>query len=348
MDTSSQRELRLVASGEPIADLMSDLAKALVGTGPALGFGDVHSTTVTSRVAVLVATSASTGPSKEIGLSAAAVLASAKASHNFLGARHGQRWSLLLPLTHIAGVNILVRSLELGTFPLDLRNHKGQFPQADFTAIVPTQLFKALNSDPNLMQHQLSAKGVLVGGAALTETLKKQAREAGINVVTTYGSSETSGGCVYDGRPLDGVTFKINNDKRIRISGPVLAEDIKGDWYQSEDLGEIVDGELIVLGRADDVIISGGENISLNAIESSLAKEFPTLQVAAFSVPDSLWGEALHLAVVGQFEPSTISEFLDRSVGSFAKPKSIHTLDALPLSSIGKVDRNALADRFTS
>ena len=124
---------------------------------------------------------------KEVFLTSTALISSARASNKFIGAKSGQTWSLLLPLTHVAAVNVIVRSMELGTTPIDLRNFEGEFPKADYTAIVPTQLFRALNGDQQLLSHLQSAKAVLVGGAALSQTLRKQAELAGVKIVTTYG-----------------------------------------------------------------------------------------------------------------------------------------------------------------
>jgi O-succinylbenzoic acid--CoA ligase len=252
----------------------------------------------------------------------------------------------LLPLTHIAGINVLVRSIELETDPIDLRNHGGTYPDADFTAIVPTQLFNALNDDTNLLAHLKSAKAVLVGGAALSEDLRSQAIASGINIITTYGMTETCGGCIYNGEALDGVSFELTENQRIKISGPVLADVLtESSWYLTQDIGTIVDGKLKVIGRADDVIISGGENISLSAIESELNKKFPQLLVAAFSTSDSKWGQVLHVAVQTQDENvrPQISQALVSAMGNHAKPKSVILLDKLPEIGVGKVDRIFLA-----
>ena len=346
MDTSSHREIISLEPTRALAEYMSALQKALTTDGPALGCGPIHSTSVRSDISLLVATSGSTGTPKEIGITAAALLASANASNKYLGASTSNTWSLLLPLTHIAGINVLVRALQLNTMPLDLRNHSGEYPQADFTAIVPTQLFSALNGNSDLLKHLQGAKAVLVGGAALSPELRAQADAAGINIVTTYGMSETSGGCIYDGVALDGVAFEITDEDRIKISGTVLADVEKVDgWFITQDLGKIVDGKLLVIGRADDVIISGGENISLSAVESELNKKFPDLQVAAFSTIDSKWGQALHVAAQTSDEniKAQIAEVLMSEIGNYAKPKSVILLDKLPLIGIGKVDRISLA-----
>ena len=288
MDTSSHREVRSLEPTRALAENVSALIQALAHVGPALGCGPTSSKSVKSNISLLVATSGSTGTPKEIGITSAALLASARASNKFLKATKGQTWSLLLPLTHIAGINVLVRSIELETEPIDLRNHVGAYPDADFTAIVPTQLFSALNGDTDLLSHLKSTKAVLVGGAALSGELRSQALASGINIITTYGMTETCGGCIYNGEAFDGVSFELTENQRIKISGPVLADvENENGWYLTQDIGTIVDGKLKVIGRADDVIISGGENISLSAIESELNKKFPQLLVAAFSTSDS-------------------------------------------------------------
>ena len=346
MDTSSHREVRSLELTHTLAEYVSALEKALTTDGPALGCGPVHSTSVRSDISLLVATSGSTGTPKEIALTASALLASATASNKYLKASKGDSWSLLLPLTHIAGINVLMRAMQLGTDPLDLRNHVGEYPHADFTAIVPTQLFNALSQNSALLKHLQGAKAVLVGGASLSEELLAQGVAAGINIFATYGMSETCGGCIYDGVALEGVKFEITGNGSIKITGPVLAEVEKEDgWFVTQDLGNIVDGKLQVIGRSDDVIISGGENISLSAIEVAISEKYPDLLVAAFATADSKWGQALHLAVQSNDESikSQLSEVLVNSIGNHVKPKSVILLDKLPQIGVGKIDRISLA-----
>lgn len=189
---------------------------------------------------------------------------------------------------------------------------------------------------------------MLVGGAALSAGIRNQATAAGIKVVTTYGMSETSGGCVYNGEILDGVELEVRGGS-IYIRGKVLALnlDLNDGWFETNDLGEIVDGKVVVIGRSDDVIISGGENLSLNAIESILTELFPAIQSAAFSVEDPQWGQSLHIAVVGEVDRDSITAALESRIGSFAKPKGIHFVESLPLLGIGKVDRKRLAQGIT-
>jgi len=344
MDTSSQRKILRVSPACEISQLAGEITAALVGDGPTLGFGDISSEYAPSYAAVAIGTSGTTGTSKEVLLTSTALISSARASNKFIGAKSGETWSLLLPLTHIAAVNVIVRSMELGTTPIDLRDADDEYPNADYTAIVPTQLFRALNGDQRLLNHLKSAKAVLVGGAPLSQSLRNQAELAGIKVITTYGMTETCGGCVYDGTALDGIEIEIRNGK-ICIKGPVLASSISlnESWFETNDLGEYNNNYLVVIGRADDVIISGGENLSLNAVENSLSLAYPDVQFAAFAVEDPQWGQSLQLAVVGTINEDQIAAHLEKDLGIFAKPKGVHHMTSLPLLGIGKIDRKSLA-----
>ena len=180
----------------------------------------------------------------------------------------------------------------------------------DFTAIVPTQLYAALNGDRNLLNHLVASKAVLVGGAPLSDEIQNQAQRAGINVVTTYGMTETCGGCIYNGLPIEGVEIEISDDKRVSIKGSVIADTYIGNeslwresfsngWFKTSDLGRMHQGKLLLEGRSDDVIISGGENISLSAIELALGSRFNKNAFAAFSLSDPQWGASLHVAIAG-------------------------------------------------
>ncbi len=343
MDTSSQRKISRVSPACEIPQLAGEITSALVGDGPTLGFGEITSEHAAHYAAVVIGTSGSSGTAKEVSLTATALISSARASNKFLNAKPGQTWSLLLPLSHIAAVNVIMRAIELGTLPIDLRNFQGEYPKVDFTSIVPTQLFRALNGDQRLLNHLKSAQAVLVGGAALSPSMRNQAGLAGIKVITTYGMTETCGGCVYDGEVLDNVEIDIRNGK-VFIRGPILASSISLDagWYETSDLGEIKDEKLFVIGRADDVIITGGENLSLNSVEASLSIAFPNVQSAAFAIEDPQWGQSLHIAVVGSVADEEIISHLQKDLGLFAKPKGIHHLASLPLLGIGKIDRKSL------
>ena len=340
------------------SEVMGDLAKALSGSGPALAFCQTQSAVVTDPISIVVATSGSSGPAKEVALSAKALISSARASNKFLAAQYGDTWSLLLPLTHIAGINVLLRSLELGTTAIDLRNLRS-YPKADFSAIVPTQLFRALNGDNEMLSHLQSCKAVLVGGAALSAELRSQACAVDINLVSTYGMTETCGGCVYGAKPLEGVEVEIRNN-RIAIKGSVLAstylnnqkeweENFVDGWFLTQDIGSLNSGELLVENRLDDVIITGGEKLSLLAVAEVLRSNFLSHAFAAFGVNDAEWGTAFYLAVVGDpgLSDFEICRHLADALGYIAKPKKILRLSKLPLTAIGKIDRAALIEFAT-
>jgi O-succinylbenzoic acid--CoA ligase len=356
MEQTSQREIRAIDPTWTIAEITARLAKTLAGEGPAITLGSISVERVPSEIAVVVTTSGSTGDAKEVGLSAGAILASAKATNKFFGAIKGQTWSLLLPLTHIAGINVLVRALELGTIAIDARGVSGKYPDADYTAIVPTQLFRALNGDSDLLAHLRSAKSVLVGGAALDSKLREKARTAGINIVESYGMTETCGGCVYDGLPIGDTSVEINSAGLIKISTSSLATTYLNDvpswnakleigYFLTSDLGKIVNGKLTVTGRADDVIITGGENISLTKVEEVIRNAFAGIECAAFAVSDEQWGQALHLAIAGSIKPevSEVNNSLSLHISAAAKIKGAIYLDKLPMSALDKVNRQELA-----
>jgi O-succinylbenzoic acid--CoA ligase len=356
MEQTSQREIRAIDPTWTIAEITARLAKTLAGEGPVITLGPISVERVPSEIAVVVTTSGSTGDAKEVGLSAGAIFASAKATNKFFGASKGQTWSLLLPLNHIAGINVLVRALELGTIAIDARRVTGKYPDADYTAIVPTQLFRALNGDSDLLAHLLSAKSVLVGGAALDPKLREQARAAGINIVESYGMTETCGGCLYDGLPIGGTSVEIDANGLIKIATTSLAttylndeadwsSKLAGKFFTTSDLGEIVNGKLKVTGRADDIIISGGENISLTKVEEVIRNTFAGIECAAFAVADQQWGQALHLAIAGSVKPevSEINKSLSSQISAAAKIKGAIYLDQLPKSALDKVNRQELA-----
>jgi len=361
MYVSAKRGVSHVTAEWQLPQVLDSLAKALNGSGPALRFAERNNPTLTSvpeNVAVIVATSGTTGKAKEIGLSASALFASARASNDYLGAQSGDTWSLVLPLTHIAGVNVLVRSLELGREPIDLRSEIDEsLPNADFTAIVPTQLHRAVHETGRLLRHLQSAHRVLVGGAALSEGLRDEANNAQVRVTSTYGMTETSGGCIYDGIPLSGMQVRVQ-EGRIAFKGDAIASYYlpvhDGDpivpivnqdgWFISNDLGRFEDGRLIVEGRSDDVIISGGEKISLRVLESFLSPLIDG-EVVAFGQADPQWGQRLAIATTATLTVEDWQKLQTRireELGRYAIPQDIYRIAEIPRGALGKVDRAEL------
>ena len=255
-----------------------------------------------------------------------------------------------------------------------------------YTSLVPTQLRRALD-DEQLRGALARLDAVLIGGAAADAQLLEQAKAAGIRVVTTYGMSETCGGCVYDGQPLPGVSMDVDQATgAIWLSGPMLATGYLGDeeltrrcfvsrpqahcgggadsgagageparrWFITSDRGQIVDGRLQVLGRLDDVIISGGIKVEPGPIEALLALNPLVSECAVVGLPDLQWGQVVTAVVVPASMPglgrvdegailAQIRVYLEQKLSGAQCPKQVLLADALPYKGIGKVDRRALA-----
>ncbi|MER6829080.1 AMP-binding protein [Streptosporangium sp. NPDC000563] len=313
---------------------------------------------VPAEVAVVIATSGSTGVPKGVQLSAEALLASASASLRRLDAATGERWLCCLPPSHVSGLQVLVRSLLGGTEPIV---HDGFSPEAvlssgaEHVSLVPTQLRRLLQVDSTRLQRLSRIRTILLGGAAAPPGLLAAARAAGARVVTTYGMSETCGGCVYDGDPLDGVGIAVVDDGRIRLSGPMLFSGYRlrpdlteaardGDWFLTSDLGTLEGGRLRVLGRADDVINTGGEKVVAAAVAAVLAEHPAIVDVAVVGRPDPEWGERVVAVVVSPSPPSLaeLRALVKGRMPAYAAPADLTVVTEIPLLANGKPDLAAL------
>ena len=293
---------------------------------------------------VIIETTGSSGIRKRVLLSTGAIETSAELSNSQIGAAPGDIWSLLLPINHIAGVNVLARAIKLDSKVV------GVDETADYTAIVPTQLHRALFGDKKLLEHLQKCKSVLVGGSPASKTLLELATKAGINVITTYGMTETSGGCIYNNRALPGVSVEADETGRLMIKGPILAngyennqelwnENFKDEWFLTNDLGTVKDNEVLVIGRSDDVVLSGGENVSLIAIENELAANFPDVNFLATSITDFEWGQKICLISNIEIDHLQVSQVLKDKLGKQFVPKDFLVVEQIPQIGIGKPDR---------
>ncbi|WP_259390786.1 AMP-binding protein [Actinomyces sp. 2119] len=379
---------------------------------------------------VLRTSGSSTGTGRLVAVSARSLLASARATHARLGA--AGRWLLALPAHHVAGLQVLVRSVLAGTAPLVVdtstgfrvpaladtlhRALRGRDPV--YLSLVPTQLVRALQ-DEEATRALRQVDALLLGGAAASATLLSRARAAGIPVVTTYGASETAGGCVYDGLPLDGVEVALDAEDRVLLRGPVLASgyvgaepgggacDVGQDtryhdaslaggtgqgiarqevgtplWrpgsrlpvtlrpgfhllptalpgelpakggtgtvrvLATPDRGRLEEGRLVVLGRADGLINTGGVKVDPGDVEDALTGIEGVAEACVVGVPDQEWGTVVAAAVVLQPGAALDGAAVRRCArelleGSHA-PKRVEVLDSLPLRGPGKVDRRAV------
>ena len=382
-------------------------------------------------IALVVGTSGSTGTPKRTALTARALAASAAATEQFFGSNSdaASQWLLALPAHYIAGAQVLARSVLAGTAPVIARSviepvhfSPEVFLQAvermssarRFISLVPTQLHKLLESadaDSHLGAdiHEAlgSFTGILLGGAPASADLLAAATALGLNTVTTYGSAETAGGCVYSGSVLPGVQVKLVPEEgmpavpdiegksaieesvqvgRIWISGAHLASGYIGDaartaehfftaadgtrWYRTDDYGLMdsanssatssfssVEPHLQVLGRSDDVLISGGVKISARAVATVLEEHPAVREACVIGLPDARWGTAIAAAVTLVPSAGTAAASTENSpalneelcallrarcaekLGAPAVPKQLSILPDFPLTSTGKPDR---------
>jgi o-succinylbenzoate---CoA ligase len=305
-------------------------------------------------------TSGSTGTGRAVLLPAAALRASATATHERLGGPGS--WLLALPVSAIAGLQVLCRGILAGTpatVPAPgepLADAVARMPAGRrYTALVPTQLRRYLDAEPAALR---AFDAVLVGGAATDAALLGRARAEDVAVVTTYGMTETAGGCVYDGRPLDEVTVRVTGNG-IEVAGPTLALGYRLDpaataasfvdgWFRTRDAGSLDGGRLTVHGRLDDVVISGGVNVAPAAVEAALREHPDVADAVVFGRPDPEWGQRLVAAVVPApgSAPSleTLRPWVAERLGGPAAPRVVRLVAAFPLLHTGKPDRRALAE----
>ena len=383
-------------------------------------------------IALVVGTSGSTGAPKQTALSVRALRASARATERFFadypstGSAKPQRaasevpaqWLLALPAHYVAGAQVLARSVLAGTTPViaaSITDGVSFTPEVflnaaerlscarRFVSLVPTQVHKLLEAaeaSPALGSEIYDAlgqfTGILLGGAPASASLLTAARELGLNVVTTYGSAETAGGCVYSGVALPGVRLRVVPEDagladspvvagaeaagRIWLGGEHLASGYMGDsartashffvdadgcrWYRTDDYGSLVppapntseDGgapALSVLGRSDDVIITGGVKVSSHAVAAVLESHPAVREAAVAGVPDARWGAAVIAAVTLRNLPEhygadaaetagQLQQLCGARLGAAGVPKVVRIVPDFPATSTGKPDRLAI------
>lgn len=374
--------VRALPSGSDPRAVLSALRDALFGDGTPLALGGEVTAPLPPETALVVTTSGSTGYPKSVVLSRAAVLASIRATAARIGSG---AWLLALPATYIAGAQVLARSLHAGHEPALLPGHftPESFVTATaalrltgvplYTSLVPAQvatLLDAAETEPSVADAMAAYATILVGGQALPATMAARAAARGIRLVRTYGSSETCGGCVYDGAPLAGVSVQIV-DSEVLITGPQLAQGYLGDpertaeafvtdeagqpWYRTGDTGTLEatsDGVLLrVTGRRDNVIVSGGINVSLDRVEQAVRAVAGWADAVVVGVPDERWGEASVVVVSAAAlarSGLTTAQAVDAArgavaaaVGAPARPREVLVVPVMPMLASGKPDRRA-------
>jgi len=375
------------------ARLLPHLAAALDGSGPAIAPVPTVSATVSNDyvmsllaavkcdddvplesddVALVVATSGSTGSPRGVLLTAGQVTALTAAVQG--DAR--PQWIAALPVTSMGGLNVLIRAIAAGRDPIAVASvgGAGPFTSTAFaaavesargrtgnvrTSVVPAQLARLLADDLGIDALR-QCESVLVGGAAARDSLLAGARELGIAVTTTYGATETSGGCVFDGMPAPEVTVLADPKTGVlTLGGPMVALGYRGDpgataarftsaGFRTSDMGEVTAGGTVrILGRADDIITVGGVNVSPAAVEQVVA-DLPDVRFAAAVPGTDARGEPIvHVFVVARELAPGLEERIRHEVadllGKAARPH-VHRVDHLPHLPNGKVDRRSLQD----
>jgi O-succinylbenzoic acid--CoA ligase len=344
-----------LGGGQPIATLPADpieRARAIAMLQP-------DQPVVETDAAVVVATSGSTGAPKGVVLSRAAIRASAEATHSRLGGVGD--WALALPTHYVAGLMVLARACLGGTRTVpvrsDLRNLQeaaGMLSERRYISLVPAQLDRALHHG-EVIAALTSFSTVLVGGGPTEAGLVQRARAAGIRVVTTYGMSETCGGCVYDGEPLQGVAVDLADDGRILIRSAALfagyrlrpdltAEAVVDGRLHTQDRGYWDAGRLVVLGRTDDMVITGGHKVDLADVEQCVQRWAADhgARGAVLGITDQVWGTTI-IAVSDL--PGSLADLqaaVRESLPTYALPRELIYLDQLPWLASGKPDRLAI------
>ena len=380
--------LEQVDAGDP-RDVLRGLRGAVLGAGPAIAVGggsaDARGSAegapalpgeVPPGTAVVVTTSGSTGHPKAVALSRSALTSSALATAERLGEG---AWLLALPAGYIAGIQVLVRSLVAGREPailsgafsarafsaaaLSMASSEGGVAVPAYTSLVPAQLqtlLDAAEGDADTARALTRFEAILVGGQSLAPALAERAAAAGARLGRTYGSSETAGGCVYDGVALANVRLRTVEGE-VQVSGPMLADGYLGDpaltaraflvdpdgsrWYRTGDLGELAGGRLRVTGRVDNVIVSGGVNVSLDRVERVVRGVPGFADAVVVPVRDERWGQASIVVAPAGAGPDalvTVRAAVEAELGKPARPREVLVVDAVPLLPSGKPDRVAL------
>jgi len=377
-------EVLPVPPGRDVVAILPALRRMLDGDGPALlpvPAADERETRrltdalrpgepIDDGIGLVMATSGTTGTPKGAELTAAALRASGDATHERIGGTGS--WLLALPAHHIAGMQVLLRSLLSGTDPVVVDVANGFDPAAlpaavaamdgprRYSSMVPTQLIKTLEH-PEATRAAARLDAILLGGAATPAPVLRRAREAGITVVRTYGMSETCGGCVYDGVPLTGVDVRVDAESRVWLGGATLASGYRGlpdhpgfatpGWFRTDDAGILDDGVLRILGRLDEALSTGGLTVVPQVVEAVLIEHPSVREVAVIGLPDARLGQRVAAVVVATPGCSpALDELRDHVAATLdrtAAPRELHVVDALPLRGPGKVDRRALVARFS-
>ncbi len=308
---------------------------------------------------LVVFTSGTTGLPKGVRLTRANLEAAARASMAHLGHGADDNWLLAIPLHHVGGLSILVRqayaggsvTLQPGFDPVTFAS--AMHGKVTMVSVVPTMLRRILEYGPFS-----GLRAVLVGGGPIPDGLLEEATAAGLPVLPTYGMTETFGQVATlrpgsrverKAHPLPGIDVRIGQDGRIAVRGDQVSPGYLGEpdrpdsWFVTNDLGTLdADGALRVLGRSDNVIITGGENVNPEQVEEAIRRHPNVGEVCVIGVDDAEWGQRLVGVFEGNIEPDELIQWAHGLLPSHMVPKELRRVSSVPTISIGKPDRRAV------
>jgi O-succinylbenzoic acid--CoA ligase len=342
---SGSERAALVATAQPTVIVNADGARRAGGVP------------IDPAIALVIATSGTSGHPRLAELPALAVEAAVIASAAAIDARAEDRWLSCLPLAHVGGLLVPERHLILGA-PITFRRRVtrsivGRLGDARFTALVPTQLTRLLDAGADLGRF----RAILVGGSGMDAEIVSRAADAGVRVVPTYGMTETCGGVVYAGRPFAGVEVRAARWGELLVRGSTLMRGYRlddaasvaafepGGWLRTGDGGDVdADGTVRVFGRLADVIVSGGEKIWPAEVETALSTHPDVAAVLVSGSPDREWGERVVARVVPRRRaaPPTLDSLRDHAAETIARHKLPHELiivERLGRTALGKIRR---------
>lgn len=314
------------------------------------------------EAATILFTSGTTAPARAVRLTTANWMAAVTASATHLAHDAGDVWLAVMPLHHVGGVSILYRTAFVGATVRWISRFdvaemtKAMRGDVTIVSVVPTMLRRILDHDENAYS---DLRAVLVGGGPIPAGMIDEAHSRGIPALPTYGMTETCGqvATLRPGSPprraahlLPGVELRIGSDGRIEVRGGQVSPGYADtddrparEWFVTPDLGELAaDGTLRVLGRADDVIVTGGENVSPGHVEGVLIAHDGVAAVAVVGVEDPEWGMSVAAVYVGTVEPEALIEWSRSRLTAPELPRRLHRVDRLPMTDLGKIDRRAV------
>ena len=378
----------LLPPGRKAADAVSEaiskcinekVVSALVPATKGESLGNKYETAIDVSIpcviesGLLVCTSGSTGNPKAVEISAAALLSATRLVNAKF--ENPASWLLAINPAFIGGAMVIARAItqdQKWEYGLD---ENGKFSPEIFAGIAQTFIAQNGRVRTSLVAAQLSAliaqdhinllkkfDAILVGGGQISPEVYKNLKDDGVNLIRTYGMTETCGGVVWDGKALDDVSIRIENPAnggagRISINSPSNAtcyhgnsEGIKqlneitfnNNWIMTQDIGTYENTTLKVIGRSDDIVISGGVNVSVHAIENVLRDQPGVEDAVVFAMPDKIWGTIVAAVIVGNAELLVLQDAVEKELGSPAKPRVIKFAHELPLLPNGKIDVDSL------